>query len=223
MPRDDDLPGPVDVRKADDLALRRTLAHGLERGAIEAQDRSHRASALRHGFLHETAALANRGDRFLERKGPRGHVCRVLAEAVAGRGRRLRAAPRRERPVGGDRNREDRRLRDLGSNELGLGPRETELRQPHVQRVVGGAEDGRGRRLSGRKVLSHPRVLRSLTWKQRRERPHQRTALAAQVRPAPKAAIRMTSPRAILPARTASSSAIGIEAADVFPYRSMLT
>ena len=51
----------------------------------------------------------------------------------------------------------------------------------------------------------------------------ERTALAAHVSPAPKAAIRMTSSRFTFPARTASSRAIGIEAAEVFPYRSMLT
>ena len=40
----------------------------------------------------------------------------------------------------------------------------------------------------------------------------------AQVRPAPNPADAMTSPFCMLPARTASSRAKGIEAAEVFPY-----
>jgi hypothetical protein len=108
-------------------------------------------------------------------------------------------------------------LSDLRADELGLRPLETEPRKSETESLVRGAENlGRGG-LDRREVFPHSGVLGALTGKQRRERPHQRTALAAQVSPAPNAAIRMMSPRRTFPARTASSRAIGIEAAEVFP------
>src|SRR5206468_766957 len=50
-----------------------------------------------------------------------------------------------------------------------------------------------------------------------------RTTALAQVRPAPNATKTRTSPASILPARQASSNAIGTDAAEVLPYLSMLT
>ena len=195
MPGDDDLLRAVDVREIHDLALRRARGRrprarrrGRPRIAAIAPTPCGTASCMKRP-RSRTAATASSN---AERSGD--DVGRVLAEAVSGRSRRRRSSPGRERAERGDGHRQDRGLRDLGSHELGLGPRKTQVRESDPERVVGGAKHRAGVGLGGQ-VLPHPGVLRSLTWKQGRERPHQRTALAAQVRPAPKAAIRMTSPR----------------------------
>ena len=52
---------------------------------------------------------------------------------------------------------------------------------------------------------------------------YQRISMAPQVRPPPKAVMRTRSPRSIFPARLSSSRQIPMEAAEVFPYFSMLT
>ena len=69
-----DLPGAVDVRGADDLAVGGLFTcpgHGV---GVETQNRCHRTGADRHGFLHVLSAASHgpHGIRKLERL--RGHI-----------------------------------------------------------------------------------------------------------------------------------------------------
>ena len=114
-------PGAVEVRGADHFALRRFLAGLVHAGLVEAEDRRHRAGADGHGFLHVAAAIAHQPDRIGKLQRARGHVRRVLAEAVTGDERR-RAAARVEQPPHGDAHRQDRRLRVFGERQAILGP-----------------------------------------------------------------------------------------------------
>src|SRR5436190_3272796 len=92
---DHDLTGAVDVRGADDLALRGLFARARNRVGLEAQDRRHRSGADGHGFLHVLPAPPHHLHRVPELEGAGSDVGGVLAEAVAGDERRLDASCRK--------------------------------------------------------------------------------------------------------------------------------
>ncbi len=81
--------------------------------------------------------------------------------------------------------------------------------------VVNGARLAEGRD----EVAPHPGVLGALPGEEKRESGHgyHLTRAAPHVRPAPNAVKRIRSPRLTRPSRDASSRAIGIDAALVFP------
>ena len=114
---------------------------------------------------------------------------------------------------------EDRRLRVVGGGERVLGPLEHHLTQPEPERVVDGLEGlSRGGKPRGQ-VFAHPDFLGALP----RTQPHGLAVgyhcktMLAHVKPAPNATNITFMPGASRPVRTASSSAIATEAAEVLP------
>ncbi len=71
-----------------------------------------------------------------------------------------------------------------------------------------------------RKICRETLAVRNISFQT--ENGYQRTRADAQVRPPPNESSRTRSPSFTFPALLASSRAIGIEAADVLPYRSKL-
>ncbi len=99
--RNHNLAAAVHVRGADDFPLSGFLARLCHFVGVEAEHRSHRAGADRHGLLHVAAAAAHDADGVGEIERARCDVGGVLAEAVAGDkgrfdapGQRGTAAPR---------------------------------------------------------------------------------------------------------------------------------
>src|SRR6185295_19736905 len=106
--------------------------------------------------------------------------------------------------------------------ELLVGPLEAEPRQPVSERGVGLVEDRARGRVPLRQRFAHADLLRALTGEKERDRAHQRTTAEAQVNPPPSAEKSRRSPSLILRFSMASSSAVGTDADDVFPWRSTL-
>ena len=158
------LPGAVQVRRAHDLALGGLGARLRDLFGVEAEDRRHRAVADRHRLLHVAAAAPHDPQRVGEREGAGRDVGRVLAEAVAG-DERGREPARREQAVGGDADRQDRRLRVLGQRQLVLGAVEEEAAQRLAERRVGLVERLAADRKRVGQRLAHADLLRSLSGK----------------------------------------------------------
>ncbi len=91
------------------------------------------------------------------------------------------------------------------------------MRQRHAERAVGRIEHRAALGVGLGELAPHAGLLRALSGEQEGDAVHQRTTDAAQVSPAPNAAISTMWSRAMHPRRTASSRAIGIEAAEVLP------
>ena len=89
-------------------------------------------------------------------------------------------------------------------------------REANIQSIVHRLEDLSGLGVPLRHILTHAHVLCTLPRAQYYKIYHL-TAALAQVKPPPKATMRTTDPGLILPERTHSSSAIGMEPADVLP------
>src|SRR6185503_5012322 len=167
------------------------------------------------------AALLEQADAVLERQGAGVDVGRVLAERES-RGRLGRG----EALLGGDLQAgdavdEQRGLAAVGAVELlgrpleaDLGEVELEDRRRAVEQLLRLGE-------RGGQVLAHADGLGALAREEVGD-PYHRSTTVPHVMPAPIALIRIRSPRFTRPARTASSSAIGIDAADVLPYSAML-
>ena len=214
--RDDDLARRVEVGRRHDFAVCLLCACALDLVGFETEHSGHGANADRNCLLHETTPRANGTERILEAQASRGHVSRVLAQAVARRGGDTQS-DRFHGAEGGHADRQDRGLCVLGQGQLLVGSLETEARDGVREDLVGGLETGcRLRKPLGQRA-PHAGVLCSLTRKEQGDRRHQRTTDAAQVNPAPKAAINTMLPGRIFPAFTPSSSTIGIEADEVFP------
>src|SRR5690606_33732024 len=115
---------------------------------------------------------------------------------------------------------EDGRLRVARGRQLRLGTLPCNVRQRATEHIVGLLE-GAARLLERvRQVSPHPHVLGALA---REEEPYHRSTADAQVNPAPNATIRMLSPGLMRPCSSASSSATGIVAELMLPYRSTFT
>ncbi len=169
----DHLPRRVEVGRADDLPVGRVAAGLFHERRVRSEDRGHRAGADRHGFLHVAAAPAHERDAIGEREGPGSHVRRVLAEAVPGDEAGLEPA-RRQDAVGGQADRQNRRLRVLGERELVLGPVFEHGPERHAGTTVDSRGGERGLGLGQRRFrfgkrrrerLSHADLLRALPGK----------------------------------------------------------
>ncbi len=215
-PGDHHLARPVVVRRRNDLPSRRLRADLLHRGGLEAEDGCHRPLPHRHRRLHQPRPGAHGHQRFLEAQRSRRHVRGPLPETVAGGSLRARA-PSFQGAQRRHGHGEHRGLGDLGSGELLLASIEAQAGEGHAQRPVGPLEDVPGLVIGLGQGSAHPGRLGPLPGKDERDPAHQRTTLAAQVRPAPKAAISTRSFGRTRPERTASSRAMGMEAALVFP------
>src|SRR5262249_43088665 len=157
----------------------------------------------------------NEPEPFRERKPSRRDDRRVLARRMSGRGCRVESA-RLEHAMGRDARREERGLRVLGARQLFERAFEAELGKREPQRPVGFLQDRARFGVALRERSPHADRLRSLSREEERGRYHSTTA-AAHVKPPPKVTISTRSPEWIRPPRRASSSASGIEAAEVFP------
>src|SRR5438309_3163450 len=161
---DDDLSRAIQVRGADDVALRRIVA-GLRDGVgIEPQHHGHRTGAHGHRLLHVPSAAPDECQRVGEGHRAGGDVRGVFAEAVAGDERRLQSLGRQQ-PARRRADRQDRRLRILGEVQPILRALETEAAQGFAQRGVGLVEglSTHGERF--RKRLAHADSLRTLSGK----------------------------------------------------------
>src|SRR2546425_1118071 len=132
-----------------------------------------------------------------------------------------------ERLEAGDARHEDGRLGHGREPECLLRAFEADATQREAKDRIGPLEDGARRGLRVVEGLPHPDGLRALTREDEGRagalhQPHVQTA-APHVRPVPKAANRRLSPLRTSPWRVASSSATGMEAAEVLPTRWMFT
>src|SRR5579864_6413051 len=124
--------------------------------------------------------------------------------------------------VQGEVRRKDRGLAVLRFAQLLFGAVFLQM-QEIVTEYVRCALEKRARRLRRfRDVGAHPNDLRPLARKDRGDSHAHLHVTAPHDRPPPNPTKTITSPGVILPLSSASESAIGIEAADVFPYSSML-
>ena len=122
---------------------------------------------------------------------------------------------------GVDRDRvcQDRGLRVLGERELVLGALEHDAGKVDAQGVVDRLKDlARGWKPLCH-IPTHPNPLRPLarTEPDHRRRDYHFTTMLAQVKPAPNATSSTVIPGTTRPVRTASSSAIATDAAEVLP------
>ncbi len=167
MSRDDDLTRRVEVRRRDDARRQRGLGVGArarDRVGVEAEHRGHGAFADRNGLLHELPAAANGPQRVREGYRTGRNVCRILAEAVAGRKGRANPPGLRE-AARGYACRENRRLGVLGEQQPFFGPIEAQPAQRFAERRIGFVErlPAEGKRVG--QSLAHADLLRALPGK----------------------------------------------------------
>src|SRR5256712_5033513 len=118
---------------------------------------------------------------------------------------------------------EDRGLGVMGRRQLLFRSLEHQPAEAEAERLVDRVERvPRGREPLGQ-ILAHPDFLRALPRAEPRRGSYHRTTVLAQVKPAPKAQNISFMPAWTRPHRTASSSAIATDAADVLPKRSTFT
>ena len=200
---------------------------------VEAEDRRHRAGADRHRLLHRLRAKAHQRQRVGQASARRRRPARVYSPSewpatTAG----SRAALGEPGAIAGDARGQHHRLGVGRQVELLLRAFADQARRcPR-----------RARRRPRRSVCAHGRVvapgvehadgLRALAGKDECERHASRSmpcraqkssSTAPQVKPPPTPSSITVSPRLIVPSRTASSSASGIDAADVLPCSSTVT
>ena len=125
-------------------------------------------------------------------------------------------APLLEHAVGGEARHEERGLRVFRARQLLDGSVEAERREREAENAIRLVEDLARLRVPLRECAPHPDRLRSLPREEERGAYHSTTA-AAQVKPPPKVTISTRSPLRMRPPRFASSSASGIDAAEVLP------
>jgi len=144
-----------------------------------------------------------------------------LAERMSGGATHVWAQPVGDGGPHGRAVREERGLRIARFHQLVIGTVEAEPRQGEAERRIRPIENRLRRSVRRCEILSHPRLLRSLPGKEQHDvhAPvrQSRTTEDAQVKPAPKASISTSEPSPTSPFCVASSSAIGIDADDVFP------
>src|SRR5690348_4391668 len=221
--RDDGLVGTVEVRgHGDGAAARRLTAGGFDLRRREPQDRGHGAGPLGARPLHEFAAPPDERRRVGRRERAGGHVRGVFAERVTrGRDRgavNVGAYDRKHRRA----VRQNRGLRVLGRGELILRAVEHQRAEGEPEGPIDGLERRPRLREPFGEVFCHPDFLCALPGAEPHGGYHCTTRLA-HVKPAPNAQNITFMPGCSRPQRTASSSAIATDAADVFPYRSTLT
>ncbi len=218
--RDHGLVGRVQVGGHDHRAsARRGAARRLDLGRRESEHGRHRARALRARLLHQFATAPDQGGGVGGRECPRGDVRRVFAEGVS-RGRDGGAVDRRSHD--GEHRRavcQDRRLRVLGCREPLLGSFEHQPTEREAQGLVDRPEGLPRLREPLGEVFGHPDFLCTLSGAEpnRGLRGYHCTTRLAQVSPAPNAQNITFMPGLSRPQRTASSSAIATDAADVLP------
>ena len=104
----------------------------------------------------------------------------------------------------------------MGEGELGLGTFPHDGREIGLDGFVDRPEHVAGGRKPVREILPHAYALCPLAGAQQHH-PYHRTTMLAQVKPPPNATINTVAPGPIRPDRTHSSSAMGMEAAEVLP------
>ena len=117
---------------------------------------------------------------------------------------------------------ENRRLGVLRRDEVFFGAVEHDPGQSDAERGVDRVEDGARVWKPFREIFPHADFLRALP-RAEPDRAYHRTTMLPHVKPAPNAHSITTMPGFNRPVLTASSSAIAIDAADVFPKRSTFT
>src|SRR6266550_2945379 len=118
--------------------------------------------------------------------------------------------------------RENGRLGVLGGGQFLFGSLEHDAGQRDVERLVDRVKHRPRRRKPLRQIFSHTDFLSALTGAEP-DRAYHRTTMLPQVKPAPNAQNMTVMPGFRRPHLTASSSAMAMEAAEVFPKRSTLT
>ena len=118
--------------------------------------------------------------------------------------------------------RQDRGLRVLGRGEVLFRALEHDPRQLDAECGVDRVEDGTRIREPFRQIFAHADFLRALP-RAEPDRAHHRTTRLPHVKPAPNAQSITIMPGFRRPVLTASSRAMAMDAAEVFPNRSTLT
>src|SRR5262245_32174289 len=135
MAGNDDLSRPVQVRRADDLALSRVEAGLGDLVSVQAQDGRHRARSKRHRFLHVASASPNDPQRVGKRHRTSRHVGGVLAQAVASNESRSESTGL-EQTMRRHADGKNRRLRVLGQQQLVFRSFEAQSAKTIAQRIV---------------------------------------------------------------------------------------
>src|SRR5712664_3220699 len=220
--RDHGLIRCVDVRGDREARLVRglfTCGFHFLRG--KTKPRRHRAGPLFARLLHQLAAPPDELRRLRRAQRGRGDVRRILPQRVARSGDDTVHGVAHNGKDGGAMGK-NRGLRVLRRRQLVFRSLEHDSGQWDVERFVDRVEYRARRRKPFREIFSHADFLRALS-RAEPDRTYHRTTMLPQVKPAPNAHSITTMPGFSRPVFTASSSAMAMDAADVFPNRSTLT
>ncbi len=224
MTGNDDLFRRIEIHCFHHLPLGTFIANSLYRGGIQAEDGGHGALAGRYGLLHSLGAQFHQRNGIGEAHYACRNKGRVFTQAVTGDPVGYLAALVSPQSIYGYAGRQHQRLRIHGLAERFGRPISRQLPQVATERFRGLVK-GLTNDLAVAIGSHHAQRLRTLSGKYKREFHVLETdqnlrRTAPQVKPPPTPSSIKVSPRLMRPSRTAASSASGIEAAEVLPWRS---